>query len=216
MLRSAVKAKTPLGIAAKEVIDRGDLVSDEIIVGLVKERIKEDDCKKGFLFDGFPRTLGQADALKHANIHIDAVVEIDVDSEEIIARMSGRRTHPASGRIYHVTHNPPKQEGIDDETGEPLIQRDDDKEETVRHRLNVYEEQTAPLKAYYQQWHSSGDTNAPLYVKIDGIGKLESVRDNIISSLTSVLKHEYFSAQGLRQRCAEFCWSHAIFGARDQ
>lgn len=186
MLRAAVKAQTPLGIAAKEVMDRGDLVSDEIIVGLVKERIKEDDCVNGFLFDGFPRTLAQANALKQASIDIDAVVEIDVAAEEIIARMSGRRVHPGSGRTYHITHNPPKQEGIDDQTGEPLIQRDDDQEKTVRYRLDVYEEQTAPLKSYYQEWQGSGDEAAPIYVKVNGIGKLESIRDSIIESLTAI------------------------------
>ncbi|MFK7857554.1 MAG: adenylate kinase [Granulosicoccus sp.] len=185
MLRAAVKAQTPLGIEAKKVMDAGDLVSDDIIIGLVKERIKQDDCAKGFLFDGFPRTIAQADAMKEADVNLDAVVEIDVDHEEIIKRMSGRRIHEASGRSYHVQYNPPKVADTDDETGEPLIQREDDKEETVRYRLSVYEEQTAPLKSYYSQWAETGDSNAPAYVKIHGVGSVESIRDTIFSQLDS-------------------------------
>ncbi|MFK7890396.1 MAG: adenylate kinase [Granulosicoccus sp.] len=183
MLRQAVKAQTPLGIEAKKVMDAGDLVSDDIIIGLVKERITQADCENGFLFDGFPRTLAQADALKDAGINLDAVVEIDVDHDEIIKRMSGRRIHEPSGRTYHVLYNPPKVADKDDETGEPLIQRDDDKEETVRYRLDVYEEQTAPLKQYYQSWSESGDKPAPAYVKIAGTGAVESIRDLIFAEL---------------------------------
>lgn len=183
MLRKAVKEQSPLGIEAKKVMDAGDLVSDEIIIGLVKERIKEDDCQTGFLFDGFPRTLAQADALKDAGINLDAVVEIDVDNDEIIKRMSGRRIHEPSGRSYHVVYNPPKVADRDDESGEPLIQRDDDKEETVRYRLSVYEEQTAPLKKYYQDWSDSATDNAPSYVKIAGVGSVESIRDQIFNAL---------------------------------
>jgi len=156
MLRAAVKAGTPLGVAAKKVMDAGGLVSDAIILGLVEERIKEPDCANGFLFDGFPRTLAQADALKAKAIPLDCVVEIDVDDEEIIKRMSGRRVHLASGRTYHMIFNPPKKVGEDDVTGEPLIQRDDDTEETVRQRLKVYHEQTEPLIKYYSTWANSG------------------------------------------------------------
>lgn len=183
MLRAAVKAGTPLGVEAKKVMDAGQLVSDDIILGLVKERIQQDDCTKGFLFDGFPRTLAQAEALKTQGVDIDFVVEINVDDEEIIKRMSGRRAHLASGRTYHVIYNPPKVEGKDDVTGEDLVQRDDDKEDTVRERLRVYHEQTAPLIKYYSDWASSGEGNAPKYVKVDGIGKVEEIRDSIFSSL---------------------------------
>ena len=156
MLRAAVKAGTPLGVEAKKVMDAGGLVSDDIILGLIDERLKQDDCKNGYLFDGFPRTLAQADALKDKGVQVDAVVEIDVDDSEIIKRMSGRRVHLASGRTYHVVFNPPKVEGKDDETGEPLIQRDDDKEATVRERLNVYHKQTEPLIEYYSKWAKAG------------------------------------------------------------
>lgn len=187
MLRAAVKAQTPLGIEAKKVMDAGDLVSDEIIIGLVKERITQADCEKGFLFDGFPRTIAQADALKEANVALDAVVEIDVAPDEIIKRMSGRRIHEASGRSYHVIYNPPKTAEIDDQTGEPLIQREDDKEETVKYRLSVYEEQTAPLKTYYQDWGKSGEASAPAYVKIHGVGTVDQIRDTIFSSLDSAV-----------------------------
>jgi adenylate kinase len=183
MLRAAVKAGTPLGLEAKKVMDAGALVSDEIIMGLVKERIAEPDCEKGFLFDGFPRTVVQAEALKSENVAVDAVVEIDVDDEEIIRRMSGRRVHLASGRTYHVVFNPPKVEGKDDVTGEDLIQRDDDKEETVRKRLDVYHEQTEPLIDYYTKWSESGDAAAPKYVKIAGIGKVEEIRDRVFKGL---------------------------------
>lgn len=183
MLRAAVKQGTPLGLEAKKVMDAGGLVSDDIILGLVKERIAQADCANGFLFDGFPRTLAQAEALKAQGIRIDAVVEIDVDDEEIIKRMSGRRVHPASGRTYHVVFNPPKQEGKDDETGEPLVQRDDDKEETVRQRLKVYHDQTEPLIGYYSGWAEQGGENAPRYIRIPGIGKVDQIRDAIFSAL---------------------------------
>lgn len=183
MLRAAVKEGTPLGQAAKKVMDAGELVSDDIIIGLVKERIAKSDCENGFLFDGFPRTIAQADALKDADIAIDAVVEIAVDDEEIIKRMSGRRAHLASGRTYHVIYNPPKEEGKDDVTGEPLVQRDDDTEETVRSRLKVYHEQTAPLITYYSDWAANGENNAPSYTRIDGVGSMEDIRDQIFSAL---------------------------------
>ncbi len=183
MLRAAVKAGTPLGIEAKKVMDSGGLVSDEIIIGLVKERITESDCGNGFLFDGFPRTIAQANALKVANVEIDAVVEIDVDDSEIIKRMAGRRAHLASGRTYHIDYNPPKEEGKDDETGEPLVQRDDDKEETVKARLDVYHSQTAPLIEYYTNASNSSESNAPKYVNVNGVGSLDDIRDQIFSSL---------------------------------
>jgi adenylate kinase len=183
MLRAAVKAGTPLGVEAKKVMDAGGLVSDDIILGLIDERLKQDDCKNGYLFDGFPRTLAQADALKDNGVPVDAVVEIDVDDDEIIKRMSGRRVHLASGRTYHVVFNPPKQEGKDDETGEPLIQRDDDQEATVRERLNVYHDQTEPLIEYYSKWAAAGGDAAPKYVKINGIGKVEEIRDAIFAGL---------------------------------
>lgn len=183
MLRNAVKAGTPLGVMAKQIMDSGGLVSDEIIINLVKERIAEPDCTKGFLFDGFPRTIPQADALKVAQIGIDYVVEIDVTDAEIIKRMSGRRVHPASGRTYHIEFNPPKVEGKDDMSGEPLIQRDDDKEETVMKRLEVYHAQTKPLIRYYSDWSARGDAGAPRYIKIAGTGDVEFIRQNIISQL---------------------------------
>ena len=183
MLRAAVKAGTPLGVEAKKVMDAGGLVSDDIIIGLVKERIQEADCANGFLFDGFPRTIAQADALKEQGIDIDAVVEIAVDDNEIIRRMSGRRVHLASGRTYHVVFNPPKVEGKDDETGEDLIQRDDDQEETVRKRLEVYHAQTAPLINYYSSWATSGESNAPRYIKVEGVGPVEDIRDKIFAEL---------------------------------
>jgi adenylate kinase len=183
MLRAAVKAGTPMGVEAKKVMDAGGLVSDEIILGLIDERLKQDDCANGYLFDGFPRTLAQADALKDKGVVVDAVVEIDVDDEEIIKRMSGRRVHMESGRTYHVVFNPPKEEGKDDETGEPLIQRDDDQEETVRARLGVYHDQTEPLIKYYSTWAASGEAGTPGYVKINGIGKVEEIRDAIFAGL---------------------------------
>ena len=176
MLRAHVKAGTDLGKAAKKIMDEGGLVSDDIIMGMVKERIKEDDCKNGFLFDGFPRTLAQADAMRDAGIFVDAVVEIDVPDEEIIKRMSGRRVHLASGRTYHVVFNPPKEQGKDDVTGEPLVQRDDDKEETVQARLKVYHDQTEPLIDYYSRWANQGGEEAPQYIRIHGIGGVEEIR----------------------------------------
>ncbi len=180
MLRAHVKKGTELGQAAKKIMDEGGLVSDDIIIGMVKERIKEPDCENGYLFDGFPRTIPQAEALKEAGILIDAVVEIDVPDEEIIKRMSGRRVHPGSGRTYHVVFNPPKVEGKDDVTGEDLIQRDDDQEETVRARLNVYHEQTEPLISFYSREAEAGNCK---YVKVDGIGSVEEIRDQIFSGL---------------------------------
>jgi len=185
MLRAAVKAGTPLGIAAKKVMDSGALVSDDIIIGLVKERITESDCAKGFLFDGFPRTIPQADAMKAAGVVLDYVVEIAVDDSAIVERMSGRRTHPGSGRTYHVKFNPPKVAGKDDVTGEDLIQRDDDKEETVKNRLAVYHDQTKPLITYYGDWAASGVSGAPRYVCIAGTGKVEEVRDRIFAALAA-------------------------------
>ncbi len=186
MLISAVKAGTELGKKAKAVMDSGGLVSDDIIIGLVKERIKEPDCEKGFLFDGFPRTIPQADALKDAGVTIDAVVDIDVPDEEIIKRMSGRRVHLSSGRTYHVVFNPPKVEGKDDVTGEDLIQRDDDQEETVRKRLDVYHAQTEPLVNYYKNWEKSGDSAAPKYIRIEGVGKVDEIRDQIFTELDKI------------------------------
>jgi len=183
MLRAAVKAGTSLGRAAKEVMDRGDLVSDDIIIGLVKERILADDCRKGFLFDGFPRTIPQAEAMKNAGVPIEHVVEVAVDDGVIVERMSGRRVHLPSGRTYHLRFNPPKTAGKDDATGEDLIQREDDKEETVRKRLDVYHRQTEPLVGYYRDWARSGDARAPKYHRIDGLGKVEEVRDRIFAAL---------------------------------
>lgn len=184
MLRAAVKAGTPLGLAAKKLMDAGALVSDEVIIGLVKERIQQPDCGAGFLFDGFPRTIPQADAMKDAGVEIDFVVEIDVADAEIIRRMSGRRVHLSSGRTYHVVFNPPKVAGKDDVTGEDLIQRDDDREETVRKRLEVYHAQTEPLVAYYSNWALQDDKRAPRYVKVTGIGSVEEIRDRIFAALS--------------------------------
>tara|TARA_R110000823_G_scaffold130015_16_gene258059 strand:+ start:7127 stop:7774 length:648 start_codon:yes stop_codon:yes gene_type:complete len=180
MLRAAVKAGTALGLKAKEVMESGGLVSDDIIIGLVKERIAEPDCQSGFLFDGFPRTIVQAEAMVDAGVVIDHVVEIAVEDEEIIARLSGRRVHPASGRIYHIEYNPPKREGVDDETGEPLVQREDDAEETVRKRLEIYHAQTSPLIEFY-----SGMTgaNAPAYHRVEGVGSVEKIRDRVFAAL---------------------------------
>ena len=183
MLRGHVKAGTELGKAAKKIMDEGGLVSDDIIMGMVKERITEDDCKNGYLFDGFPRTIPQAESLKEAGVPVDAVVEIDVADDEIIRRMSGRRVHLASGRTYHVVFNPPKEESKDDETGEPLIQRDDDQEETVKARLKVYHDQTAPLIDYYSKWADAGGEGAPRYIKVEGVGSVDGIRDSIISQL---------------------------------
>ncbi|MEB0134963.1 adenylate kinase [Actimicrobium sp. CCC2.4] len=183
MLRAAVKAGTPLGIAAKQVMDAGGLVSDDIIIGLVKERLTHADCAHGYLFDGFPRTIPQADALKEAGVSLDYVLEIDVPDSAIIERMSGRRVHPGSGRTYHVTFNPPKVADIDDLTGEELIQRDDDKEATVMKRLSVYHEQTEVLVDYYNQWAESGAAGAPKYRKIAGVGAVEAIRDAAFEAL---------------------------------
>ncbi len=184
MLRSAVKAGTPLGLAAKKVMDSGLLVSDDIIIGLVRERIAEPDCANGFLFDGFPRTLVQADALKAAGVRLDYVVEIDVPDDAIVERMSGRRVHVASGRTYHVHFNPPRREGLDDITEEPLIQRVDDLEETVKKRLWVYAEQTRPLVDYYARWAASGDAAAPIYRKISGTGSVDEITARVLAALS--------------------------------
>ncbi len=184
MLRAAVKAGTPLGVAAKKVMDAGQLVSDDIIIGLVKERLKEPDCANGYLFDGFPRTIPQAEALKAAQVALDYVVEVDVPDEEIIERMIGRRVHPASGRTYHVKFNPPRLEERDDITGEPLVQRDDDREDTVKKRLEVYRAQTRPLVDYYGKWAASDDARAPKYRKIAGSGPVEAITARVFAALT--------------------------------
>ncbi|UCG96550.1 MAG: adenylate kinase [Burkholderiales bacterium] len=183
MLRTAVKAGTPLGIAAKKVMDAGQLVSDSIIIGLVKERLKEPDCAAGYLFDGFPRTIPQAEAMKAAGVRVDVVLEIDVPDADIIDRMSGRRVHLTSGRTYHVRHNPPKVAGRDDPTGEPLIQRDDDKEEVVRRRLDVYHAQTSLLIDYYSKWAATGDTAAPGYRRVSGVGTVEEIKQRVLDAL---------------------------------
>ena len=183
MLRAAVKAGTPLGLQAKAVMDAGALVSDDLIINLVKERIAQPDCASGFLFDGFPRTIPQADAMKAAGVKLDYVLEIDVPFSDIIERMSGRRSHPASGRTYHVKFNPPKVEGKDDVTGEDLIQREDDKEETVRKRLDVYSQQTRPLVDYYANWAKSDPANAPKYRAISGIGTVEEITARALKAL---------------------------------
>ena len=184
MLRAAVKAGTPLGVAAKKVMDSGHLVSDDIILGLVKERLKGRDCANGYLFDGFPRTIPQAEAMKNQQVALDYVLEIDVPDDEIILRMSGRRVHPASGRSYHVKFHPPKAEGKDDVTGEPLVQRDDDREETVKKRLEVYRAQTRPLVDYYGKWAASGDPRAPKYRKISGKGAVTEISRRAFEALT--------------------------------
>ena len=183
MLRGAVKAGTPLGIAAKKVMDSGQLVSDDIIIGLVKERLKQPDCANGYLFDGFPRTIPQAEAMKAAGVAIDYVLEIDVADQDIIARMGGRRVHAPSGRTYHVKFNPPKAEGRDDVTGEPLILREDDREETVRKRLDVYRAQTRPLIDYYGKWAASGDPKAPRCREISGTGAVEEIKQRAFAAL---------------------------------
>lgn len=185
MLRAAVKAQTPLGIEAKKIMDTGGLVSDDIIIGLVRDRLKEADCQNGYLFDGFPRTIPQADALKDAGVDLDYVIEMVVADENIIERMSGRRVHTASGRTYHVTFNPPKTPDTDDVTGEPLVQRDDDREETVRHRLSVYQSQTRPLVDYYQSWAATGDAKAPKFRQVEGVGSVEDIRRRITQALES-------------------------------
>ncbi len=182
MLRAAVKAGTPLGLEAKKIMDSGGLVSDELIIGLVKDRLQQPDCSKGYLFDGFPRTIPQADALKHAKVALDFVIEIEVPEQDIIERMSGRRVHPASGRSYHLNFNPPKVAERDDLTGEPLVQRDDDKEDTVRHRLTVYQNQTRPLIDYYSVWAQT-DANAPRYRKVHGLGSVQDIQARISAAL---------------------------------
>ncbi|MBK7768141.1 MAG: adenylate kinase [Sulfuritalea sp.] len=184
MLRTAVKAGTTMGLAAKQVMDAGGLVSDDIILALVAERLKQPDCAKGFLFDGFPRTLPQAEALRAQGVELDYVLEIDVSDEEIIKRMSGRRVHPGSGRTYHLVFNPPKVAGRDDVTGEPLIQRDDDKEETVRKRLSVYHSQTKPLIDYYAKWSATGAKGAPRHRKVSGVGSLDEIKTAVFSALS--------------------------------
>ena len=186
MLRAALKEGTELGLKAKEYMDAGKLVPDDVIIGLVRERIKAPDCEKGFLFDGFPRTIPQADALKEAGVPVEAVVDINVPDGEIIKRMGGRRVHLASGRTYHIIFNPPKEEGKDDVSGEPLIQRDDDQEETVRKRLEVYHAQTEPLIDYYKDWEKSGESVAPKYIRIEGVGKVEEIRDQIYAALDNL------------------------------
>ena len=183
MLRAAVEAGTSLGLEAKKVMDRGALVSDHIIIGLVKDRLRQPDCANGYLFDGFPRTLPQADALRAAEVPLDYVLEIDVPADEIIARMSGRRVHLASGRTYHIQFNPPRVPGKDDVTGEDLVQRDDDKEETVRKRLDVYIALTAPLIAYYNKWAAAGDPQAPKYRRVAGVGSVEDIKARTLAAL---------------------------------
>lgn len=183
MLRAAVKAGTQLGLEAKKFMDAGGLVPDEVIIGLVKERIKDADCANGFLFDGFPRTIPQAEAMKNAGVAIDYVVEIDVPDAAIVERMSGRRSHPTSGRTYHVKFNPPKVAGKDDVTGEDLVQRDDDKEEVVLKRLQVYHDQTEQLIGYYSDWAKSGVSGAPQYVKVNGLGELNTIKEEIFAAL---------------------------------
>ena len=183
MLRAAVKEGTPLGLEAKKIMDVGGLISDDIITGMVKERVAQSDCENGYLLDGFPRTIPQADAMRDLGIDIDFVVEISVDDAEIIKRMSGRRAHLASGRTYHIVYNPPKVDGIDDVSGEPLVQRDDDAEETVKKRLDIYHDQTEPLIDYYTAYSKSDESAAPKYVKINGIGSVDSIRDNIFKAI---------------------------------
>lgn len=185
MLRAAVKAGTPLGLEAKKVMDSGGLVSDDIIIGLVKDRITHADCANGFLFDGFPRTIPQAEAMRAAGVKLDYVLEIDVPFDAIVERMSGRRSHPASGRTYHIKFNPPKAEGKDDVTGEPLVQRDDDKEETVKKRLDVYSSQTRPLVDYYSNWAKQEPTDAPKYRAISGMGSVDEIKDRAFQALAS-------------------------------
>jgi adenylate kinase len=183
MLRAAVAAGTPLGVSAKKVMDAGQLVSDDLIIDLVKDRLTASDCAPGYLFDGFPRTIPQAEAMKAARVALDFVLEIDVDDASIIERMSGRRVHPASGRTYHVKFNPPRVAGQDDVTGGPLIQRDDDREETVRKRLEIYRSQTKPLVDYYSKWAATGDPHAPKYRKISGVGGVDEIRKRVFAAL---------------------------------
>jgi len=184
MLRAAVSAGTPLGLEARKVMNAGELVSDELILGLVKERITEDDCKKGYLFDGFPRTIAQAEGMREAGISVEYIVELQLEDEEVIKRMSGRRIHPTSGRTYHILFNPPKVENVDDITGEPLVQRDDDKEETVRKRLQVYHSQTSLLIEYYSQSAANKVENAPVYLQINGFGDVQGVKETILNALS--------------------------------
>jgi len=184
MLRAAVKAGSELGLKVKEIMETGGLVSDEIIIDLVKERIQQDDCQNGFLFDGFPRTIPQAEAMLEAGVDIDYVVEIDVDDEEIVKRLSGRRVHPGSGRVYHVIFNAPKVEGKDDETGEDLIQRDDDQEDTVRKRLSIYHDQTAPLVSFYKALREEKGDAAPQYVHVPGVGSLTDITEKVMAALS--------------------------------
>lgn len=183
MLRAAVAAGTPLGVAAKKVMEAGQLVGDEIVMTLVEERLRAPDCARGYLLDGFPRTVAQAEALRAAGIALDCVLEIEVPAQEIVLRMSGRRVHPASGRTYHIRFHPPQIEGRDDVTGEPLVQRDDDREDTVRRRLEVYQAQTRPVVEYYRRWRASGDPAAPRYRSISGLGSVEEVRRRAIAAL---------------------------------
>jgi len=183
MLRAAVAAKTDLGLKAKAIMDAGQLVPDELIINLVKERISEDDCQSGFLFDGFPRTIIQAEALKTENIKLDYVIQIDVEDSEIIKRLSGRRFHPDSGRVYHIDFNPPKVEGKDDVTGDALMQREDDTEVTIKKRLGVYHEQTKPLIDYYRSWADSADDNAPKFIKVEGVGTMQTIYENILQKM---------------------------------
>lgn len=185
MLRAAISARSPVGLAAKEVMDSGSLVSDDIMVALVKDRLSDTDCAQGYLFDGFPRTIPQADAMRDAGVDIDYVIEIDVPDAAIVERMSGRRVHVPSGRSYHVKFKPPRITGRDDVTGEPLIQREDDSEETVRNRLAIYHAQTEPLVTYYAQWEESGDPKAPRYRKVNGLGTVEGIRDACMAALRS-------------------------------
>jgi adenylate kinase len=188
MLRAHVKAGSELGVAAKKIMDAGGLVSDEIIIGMVKERLTQDDCKNGYLFDGFPRTIPQAEALRAAGVPLDGVVEIDVPDAEILKRMSGRRVHVASGRTYHVVFNPPKVAGKDDVTGEDLIQRDDDKEETVMKRLDIYHAQTEPLVAFYGDWGKTGAAGAPAYIKVSGVGSVDGITNAVFAGLDALKK----------------------------
>ncbi|MCY3803251.1 MAG: adenylate kinase [Gammaproteobacteria bacterium] len=185
MLRAAVKAGTPLGLEARKIMEAGGLVSDETILALIRDRIAQEDCANGFLFDGFPRTIVQAESLREQGVGIDCVVEINVSDEEIVRRMSGRRVHPASGRTYHVLFNPPRVEGRDDVTGEELVQRKDDEEQTVRERLKVYHQQTKPLIGYYSGWAEQGNADAPAYLRIEGVGSVEEIRDRIFAALAS-------------------------------
>ncbi|NQD38118.1 adenylate kinase [Permianibacter sp. IMCC34836] len=183
MLRAAVKAGTELGLKAKSIMDAGQLVTDDLIIALVKDRLTQDDCKNGYLLDGFPRTIVQADAMRSNGIHVDHVIEFVVDDEEIVKRLSGRRVHAASGRVYHTEYNPPKVADKDDVSGEPLIQRDDDKEATVRKRLEVYHTQTKPLIDYYRNWSDRGGDHSPSYIRVEGVGPMEEVRDHIFEAL---------------------------------